>query len=111
MTTAREGVTSTLYIAGPMSGYPQFNYPAFNAAARVLIERGFHVLNPARRGYVDGWQWVDYMRPALRDVADCDGIAVLAGWRESKGASLEVHVAEVLGLPVKPVDAWLRRSA
>lgn len=97
---------TTLYVAGPMTGYPDFNYPAFNEAARALVHCGFHVLNPARRGTRDEWTWVDYMRPALRDVADCDGIAVLPGWERSKGAALEVSIAVALDLPVRTVDEW-----
>ena len=36
-----------VYIAGPMTGLPDFNYPAFNAAAAKLRALGLEVLNPA----------------------------------------------------------------
>lgn len=96
-----------LYVAGPMTGHPEFNYPSFNEAAANLTARGYEVLNPARHGIVEGWTWHDYMRHALRDVTHADGIAVLPLWHSSRGARLEVHVAQALGLPVRDVARWM----
>ena len=36
-----------VYICGPMSGYPEHNYPAFDAAEEVLKEQKHIVINPA----------------------------------------------------------------
>jgi len=36
-----------LYLAGPMRGYPEFNHPAFHAAAAELRASGHAVFNPA----------------------------------------------------------------
>lgn len=101
-----------LYIAGPMTGLPEFNYPAFFEAAERLEAEGYDTLNPARTDGRDGCEtWLDYMRAALRDLADCDGIAVLSGWADSKGAALEVQIAHGLQLPVAPVSEWLQKEA
>ena len=96
-----------VYIAGPMTGYPEFNYPAFYAAARKLEQLGHEPINPARAEGREGCKtWLDYMRPALRDIADCDGIAYLDGWGESRGASLEVYIGKSLDIVVRHIDQW-----
>lgn len=101
-----------LYIAGPMTGLPQYNYPAFFAAAERLQAAGYDVLNPARIDEDNStepgertWQW--YMRRALRMVSGADGVALLPGWHESRGAQLGEHVGRTLGLDVLTVDEWI----
>jgi len=99
-----------LYIAGPMTGLPDFNYPAFFAAAVQLQAAGHEPINPARsRPGVEsqGASWLTYMRHSLRDIADCDGIATLPGHHNSRGARIECDLVERLGLPVLSVDEWL----
>ena len=97
-----------VYVAGPMTGLPDFNYPAFFAAADALLEAGHEPINPARKDGREGCSsWLDFMRAGLRDVADCDGVALLPGWSESRGAGLEAHVARSLDLPVQPLSTWL----
>ena len=54
-----------IYVAGPMTGLPELNYPAFNAAADRLRARGWHVENPAESPapHVDAQcEWSAYMR-------------------------------------------------
>ncbi len=98
-----------LYIAGPMTGYPEFNYPAFIAAAVNLRAAGFKVENPADNPVQSSWR--DYMRCSLRQVSWVDGVATLPGWELSRGAVLEVHIAHSLGLPTLTVDQWLAGHA
>jgi hypothetical protein len=101
-----------LYIAGPMSGLPQFNYPAFFRAAAALADAGIDSINPARAEGREGCKsWLDYMRLSLVDIAACDGIALLDGWQDSRGAALEAHIARSLDLPVRYVDQWTTEAA
>ena len=94
----------TLYLAGPMTGYPDWNFPAFHAAAERLRDKGHAVLNPAENFGGDPTRpRADYMRLDLAHLLAAEGVAVLPGWERSRGASLEVAVARELGLPV--VDA------
>ena len=97
-----------LYIAGPMWGLPDFNCPAFFRAADQLASAGHDPINPARTEGRSGCRtWLDYMRASLRDLADCDGVALLPGWANSRGALLERDIARGLDLPVKPLSEWL----
>lgn len=94
-----------LYIAGPMSGLPDFNYPAFHAAEAQLQAAGYETLNPASNGEKDSWE--DYMRAAIAQVIQADGIAYLPGSYKSRGARLELRLAEDLRIKIGALDAWL----
>lgn len=106
---------TTLYIAGPMTGIPDYNYPAFNQAETELRAAGYDVLNPVASeehnttGTTQTWQW--YMRHGLAMVMQADAVALLPGAHNSRGAALERHVAEALGLPVKALAEWLHEGA
>lgn len=89
---------TTIYISGPMSGLPGLNFPAFHRAAKYLRSKGYEVVNPADFGQQHGLEWSDYMRKDIAALVDCDEIYLLAGWQQSKGASLEVHIAHTLGM-------------
>lgn len=105
-----------LYLAGPMRGYPLFNFPAFHEAARLLREAGHEVWSPAEQdAELDGFDpvvsaprpFVEYMRRDLPAVLASDAVVVLPGWEWSKGASLEAHVARECGISVRTIDEML----
>lgn len=89
-----------IYIAGPMTGYAEFNFPAFNVMADKLRAQGFHVENPAEHGIVDGAEWADYLHYDIGRLATCAYLMLLPGWSKSKGAALEVSIAKGLGMGV-----------
>lgn len=93
-----------VYLAGPMTGYAEFNFPTFNAAAAALRAEGWSVVNPADHGLVDGAGWGDYLRHDIAKIAGCESIALLPGWSKSKGAQLEVHIANALEMPIRYLD-------
>lgn len=85
------------YIAGPMSGYPDLNYPAFAEASQRLREQGYGVVSPAELNPVET-PYEDAMKNDIRALIDCNFICFLDGWEKSKGATLEAHIATVLGI-------------
>jgi Domain of unknown function (DUF4406) len=96
-----------LYIAGPMSGIKEYNYPAFMQAEKELQAKGFETENPATDGQVEGWIWTDYMRRGLVQLLKCEGVALLPEWYLSKGATIERNLAATLDMPVAMIETWL----
>lgn len=91
-----------IYLSGPMSGLPGLNFPTFHSMTASLRASGHTVTNPAEIN-PDGGTWTDCMRRDIAALMDCDTVATLPGWENSKGAKLEVMIAEKLGMTV--VDA------
>lgn len=96
--------TGRVYIAGPMTGIAEFNFPAFNKEAVRLRAEGLTVLNPADHGIVEGAEWADYLRHDIAGLATCQRIHLLSGWEKSKGARLEVTIAHALGIAITLSD-------
>lgn len=108
-----------VYIAGPMRGIPEFNFPAFHAAAKKLRDEGHLVFNPAEKdnerhgtdisvGNATGDETLAAkqhgfnLRDALAVDAEficrhADTIALLPGWENSKGARAEKALGDALG--------------
>lgn len=99
---------TTLYIAGPMTGLPDYNRPAFNKAQAQLEAAGYRVLNPARQP--DGLSYTEYMDRGYDDIRQSDGVALLDGWDESPGANAEVRFADRIAVDASPVGSWLMQS-
>lgn len=89
-----------LYLAGPMTGLPDFNRPAFNAEAARLRALGHVVVNPVELNEGNDGNWMACMKVDIRELIECDGIALLPGWFKSRGAKIECQLAVDLGLEV-----------
>jgi len=94
-----------VYVAGPMTDYPEYNYPAFYAAAkRLRLEYGWDVVNPAELDELtteelgDSTQLPAYLRRDFRELVECDGIVLMDGWEDSPGANAELCVARFLAM-------------
>lgn len=99
-----------LYVAGPMTGLPEFNYPAFEAATIALVDAGYDVSSPHEVNVTVPHgkpSWLDYMRATIPVMLDCDAVAALPEWPKSRGAKIEIGLARRLGLPVRALDWWL----
>jgi hypothetical protein len=112
------GVCYTYYIAGPMRGLPELNFPAFDAAKDFLIAQGLNVISPAdmdrehgeepvANGVQPSYIYAQRDTQALIRLAEDNekfglqnGIYMLRGWQASKGASAEHQLAQWLGLDI-----------
>jgi len=120
-----------LYLSGPMSGHPRFNFPLFDAVATDLTNLGHEVWNPAyhdrirdpecesRPGFADGssaswFNWSTVIKEDIRAVTEQEGIVLLPGWETSRGANVERGVAEDCNLvifhAVQGDDSWELRA-
>lgn len=99
-----------LYIAGPMTGIEKHNFPAFYDAEERLARAGYDAVNPAALDAVSGLlpTWADYMERDIPYLLTCQGVALLDGWKLSRGARLEHHIASELARPVYTLRHWLR---
>lgn len=105
----------SVYIAGPMSGVKEYNFPLFNSVAYQLRNAGMTVFNPAelddpavvaKTDPLDitqsgGEQWQRYLKRDLLIITTfVQAIIALPNWQDSKGACLETHTAFELSMPV-----------
>jgi Domain of unknown function (DUF4406) len=119
------------YLAGPMRGYPNFNFAAFDAAKHVGVAKGYEVISPAdldresgdiatlAQAEIDTGADPDdaFMRAAVKRDIDViltlrrenrDGISVLPWWEKSGGATTEfcVVMCWLRGLRVLNAKTW-----
>jgi len=122
----------TVYISGPITGKRNGNRKAFEKAAEKLEkefenheEGQFRIISPLeiadavnqnfdemRRIRVNFRkpEWADYMRACIKRLCDATNVFFIKGWQESKGALLERHIAEALGIPCAETIEELKAS-
>ena len=106
-----------IYIAGPMRGYPEFNFPAFHEAEAYIagLYCAEKIHNPARMDEEKGIDTTglkgdmselpDFdLRDAMKDnciaICECTHLYCLRGWENSSGARAEHALAVCLGLEI-----------
>lgn len=105
-----------MYLSGPMRGKDLDNWPAFDAAAKILRDRGIIVISPADMeralgrspGCLDGASREEIVATVDRDMQAVrslnpeygDAVVVLPGWQRSVGARAEVAYAMFLNIPI-----------
>ena len=116
-----------IYVAGPMTGYPDFNAAAFDAATQRLRELGHEVACPmetsrriwkqnggSREAFENGKStdeiYAAYLTADVRDILWCEAVALLKGWEGSIGATFEAVVGKMTGRKLLrfgiPGDLW-----
>jgi hypothetical protein len=100
-----------LYLAGPMTGYENLNFPAFHAESARLRALGHEVVNPAEINSDPTAEWATCMRADIAELVTCEGIALLPGWAASRGATLEHHIASTLGMTVIHANELILEAA
>ena len=101
-----------------MRGHKHYNFDAFERAERWLKNQGYEVVNPTtldiQRGFdprtlpddhdwksiPDGFDLKACIQDDIKNIVDCQIMAMLPGWENSKGAQAEKAVAEWLGISV-----------
>jgi hypothetical protein len=110
-----------IYIAGPMRGMPQLNFPAFDKARDFFRNAGWEVYSPAdidRAAGISEATWDDDapdVQEKLREVArrdfdaliQCDAIALLEGWERSRGVAWERPLADFIKLEIYDAETGL----
>jgi hypothetical protein len=98
-------LSRVFYLSGPMAGYPEMNFPAFQKAAGELRDSGITIVSPHElklpEGVVATGEGLEYLANDFAIMSSrCSGIILLKGWPRSKGARAELEIALTLEWPV-----------
>ena len=92
-----------VYISGPITETKDYLEKFEDIeTALVLVHQGVEVINPAKvnANLPKSTTWEEYMRMSLCMLSMCDGIYMMEGWQQSRGATLEYAYAKGMGITV-----------
>lgn len=88
-----------IYLAGAMTGLPDYNYDHFvNTAARLRQDTSCHIVHTANAPRGNEWSW--YIDMSIKMIRACDAVAVLPNSDDSKGVKAELQEAAQCDIPV-----------
>ncbi len=113
-----------IYIAGPMTGYYEFNFDSFfraesfvkNTSLYWFKDKNVEFYNPASEDIKSGlcvtgttgdpkdipeFDLREAMKRNCNAICECDGMYMLTGWEKSTGAVAEHALAVCLGMDIK----------
>lgn len=102
----RFDVTKTYYLAGPMTGYPKYNFDEFEYYTKLLRAAGVRVESPHEIDHGETEEtrgklpYEVYLNAGIRLLDSCGGIILLSGWPQSGGTCAELSRSIDLGFPV-----------
>lgn len=90
-----------VYLAGRMTGVPDYNYSEFIRTAEMLRAitgaQVVHTANAPRRDTLEHRHYMEWGRVWLNL---CDAVAVLPDWEKSAGTRQEIEMATAMKLPI-----------
>lgn len=89
----------TVYISGPITGFPDLNKPAFDEAEAALVGIGFDVKNPLTINNEPNMTWEHYMKKDIPAVCEAGLVVMLPNWTFSVGACTEYLLAQLFKIP------------
>lgn len=91
-----------IYICGPITGRPKADVMKdFYEAEGKLKILGYDPVNPLKIVNNFKIDWTHAMEKCIAALFQCQGIALLPGFTESKGCRIEIAIARELKLKVK----------
>lgn len=98
-----------IYISGPIAGCQNY-LEIFEQAELSLKKSGYECVNPAALGQklcherrkegLSEPRWADYMRADIAALMECDAVLAVGDFWHSRGAMVELRVAEAIGMPI-----------
>lgn len=98
---------TTVFLAGPMRGYPLYNFPLFDKASGQLRSYGYQVTSPADEDRKAGFDPAisltdnfptkeDCIKRSTTAIIACEAVFLLPGWMASECAPIEKQIAQFL---------------
>ena len=90
-----------IYISGKITGLEITEAEAnFQNYEDLLSMHHFEPVNPMKLNHQHDKSWESYMREDLIAMLQCDGVLMLDGWEDSRGAVIERKLALSIGIKV-----------